>query len=466
MAGIGGGEPRGGAVRGQGIHVAAVAPGSAAEAAGLRPGDLLLSVNGAVLRDVIDLRFQSADESVRLTWRDAEGTPRRAAFALAPGEGLGVEAHPFTIRACNNRCVFCFVHQNPKRMRRGLYFKDEDYRMSFLAGHYITLTNLTEADLDRIVAQRLSPLYVSVHATDVVLRNRILGNPRAPDPLPILRRLAVSRITLHCQVVVSPGLNDGPHLARTVSDLADLHPAVASVALVPVGLTAHREDLPALRPATPADARDLLGTVQGWQRGYRRRLGTRFVFPSDELFLLAGLPIPGAGYYEGFPLRENGVGMVRHFLQEAARLLRRLPAVLPDRRHVTAVTGELAAPVLTPVIERLNGIAGLRVEAAVIPNTFYGGTINAAGLLTGEDILKGLGSRHLGEAVLLPEVCFHHDRDVFLDDCSLETLAAAVGVPALKVPATAGGLIRAALGGRGLGGWRDVRPPGRIPSDC
>ena len=465
MAGSRGGESRGGAVRGQGIHVAAVAPGSAAEAAGLRPGDMLLSVNGAVLRDVIDLRFQSADESLRLTWRDAEGTERRAALALAPGEGLGVEAHPFTIRACNNRCVFCFVHQNPKGMRRGLYFKDEDHRMSFLAGHYITMTNLTEADLDRIIAQRLSPLYISVHATDVLLRNRILGNPRAPDPLPILQRLAASRITLHCQVVVSPGLNDGPHLARTVADLADLHPAVATVALVPVGLTAHREDLPALRPATPADARGLLGTVKGWQRGYRRRLGTRFVFPSDEFFLLAGLAVPGGGYYEGFPLRENGVGMVRHFLQEAARLLRRLPVVLPARRHVTAVTGELAAPVLAPVIQRLNGVAGLRVEVAVIPNAFYGGTISAAGLLTGGDILKGLGSRHLGEAVLLPEVCFHHDRDVFLDDLSLEGLAATLGVPCLKVPATARGLVRAALGWREVGAWRDPPPPGRIPAD-
>jgi putative radical SAM enzyme (TIGR03279 family) len=425
-----------------------------------------LTVNGAAVRDVIELRFQSAEESLRLTWRDARGTERRMALTLAPGEGLGVEAHPFTIRACNNRCVFCFVHQNPKRMRRGLYFKDEDYRMSFLAGHYITLTNLTEADLDRIVTQRLSPLYVSVHATEVALRNRILGNPQAPDPLPQLRRMAASRITLHCQVVVCPGLNDGSHLARTVEDLADLFPAAASVALVPVGLTAHREGLPPLTPPTPADARDLIATTECWQRAYRHRLGTRFVFPSDEFFLLANLPVPGAGYYEGFPLRENGVGMVRHFLREAGRLLRHLPATLPIPRHVTAVTGELAAPVLAPVIERLNRIGGLRVEAAVLPNTFYGGTISAAGLLTGGDILKALRSRHLGEAILLPEVCFRHDRDVFLDDLSLEDLAAALGVPALKVPATARGLIRVALGWEGIGAWRDPPPPGRIPSDC
>ncbi|MGH7377580.1 MAG: PDZ domain-containing protein, partial [Candidatus Methylomirabilales bacterium] len=189
-------------MKAEGLLVAAVAPDSPAEAAGLRPGDRLLTVNGAAVRDVIDLRFQSAEESLRLTWRDAGGTERRTALTLAPGEGLGVEAGSFTIRACGNRCVFCFVHQNPKGMRRGLSFKDEDYRMSFLAGHYITMTNLTEADLDRIVTQRLSPLYISVHATEVALRNRILGNPRAPDPLPQLRRLAASRITLHCQVVV------------------------------------------------------------------------------------------------------------------------------------------------------------------------------------------------------------------------------------------------------------------------
>lgn len=453
-------------MRAEGLLVAAVAPDSPAEAAGLRPGDRLVTVNGAAVRDVIDLRFQSAEESLRLTWRDAGGTERRTALTLAPGEGLGVEAGSFTIRACGNRCVFCFVHQNPKGMRRGLSFKDEDYRMSFLAGHYITMTNLTEADLDRIVTQRLSPLYISVHATEVALRNRILGNPRAPDPLPQLRRLAASRITLHCQVVVCPGLNDGSHLARTVEDLADLFPAAASVALVPVGLTAHREGLPLLTPPTPADARDLIATAERWQRAYRRRLGTRFVFPSDEFFLLANLPVPGAGYYEGFPLRENGVGMVRHFLREAGRLLRRLPATLPIPRHVTVVTGELAAPVLAPVIERLIRVGGLRVEAAVVPNTFYGGTISAAGLLTGGDILKALRSRHLGEAILLPEVCFRHDRDVFLDDLSLEDLAAALGVPALKVPATARGLIRAALGWEGIGAWRDPPPPGRIPSDC
>jgi len=169
--------------------------------------------------------------------------------------------------------------------------------------------------------------------------------------------MAASRITLHCQVVVCPGLNDGSHLARTVEDLADLFPAAASVALVPVGLTAHREGLPPLTPPTPADARDLIATAERWQRAYRHRLGTRFVFPSDEFFLLANLPVPGAGYYEGFPLRENGVGMVRHFLREAGRLLRRLPATLPIPRHVTAVTGELAAPVLAPVIERLNRVA-------------------------------------------------------------------------------------------------------------
>ncbi len=453
-------------MRGEGVLVAAVAPDSPAGAAGLRPGDRLLTVNGAAVRDVIDLRYQSAEGSLRLTWRDAEGRVRRAALTLAPGEGLGVEAGPFTIRACGNRCVFCFVHQNPRGMRRGLYFKDEDYRMSFLAGHYITLTNLTQTDLDRIVSQRLSPLYVSVHATEVALRNRILGNPRAPDPLPLLRRLAASRITLHCQVVVCPGLNDGPHLARTVADLADLHPAVATVALVPVGLTARREGLPSLTPATPADARDLIATAGSWQPAFRRRLGTRFVFPSDEFFLLADVPVPGTAYYEGFPLRENGVGMVRHFLREAGKLLRRLPARLPIPRHVTAVTGELAAPVLAPVIERLNGVGGLRVQAAVVPNTFYGGTISAAGLLTGGDILKALKSRHLGEAIFLPEVCFRHDRDVFLDDLPLEGLAAALGVPALKVPATARGLVRAALGWGGVGSWRDAPSPGRIPSDC
>lgn len=452
-------------MRTEGLVVAGVAPGSPAAAAGLRPGDTVLSVNGAAVRDVIDLRFLSSEEALRLAWRDAAGNERRARLLLGPGEGLGVEAAPFTIQACRNRCVFCFVHQNPKGMRRGLSFKDEDYRMSFLAGHYVTLTNFTEADLARITAQRLSPLYVSVHTTDVALRNRILGNPRAPDPLPLLRVLAASRITLHCQVVVCPGLNDGAHLERTVEDLAALFPGVASVALVPVGLTAHREGLPPLTAVAPATARALLATVERWQHAFRARRGTRFVFPSDEFFLLADRPVPGPAYYEGFSLRENGVGMVRHFLREAARHLGRLPAALPAGRHVTAVTGELAAPVLAPVIGRLNRIRGLRVETAVVPNAFYGGTISAAGLLTGGDILKALQRRHLGEAVLLPEVCFRHDRDVFLDDLTLEALGTALGAPGVKVPATARGLIRAALGSGPTGAWRDPAPPGRTPSE-
>jgi putative radical SAM enzyme (TIGR03279 family) len=310
----------------------------------------------------------------------------------------------------------------------------------------------------------LSPLYVSVHTTDVALRNRILGNPRAPDPLPLLRFLAASRITLHCQVVVCPGLNDGAHLGRTVEDLAALFPGVASVALVPVGLTAHREGLPRLTAVTPGAARALLATVEVWQRGFRARRGTRFVFPSDEFFLLADRPVPGPAYYEDFSLRENGVGMVRHFLREAGRLFRRLPAALPAGRHVTAVTGQMAAPVLAPVIARLNRITGLRVETAVVPNAFYGGTISAAGLLTGGDILAGLRGRRLGQAVLLPEVCFRHDRDVFLDDLTLEALGAALGVPAVKVPATGRGFIRAAVGSGRTGAWRDRPPPGRIPA--
>jgi NifB/MoaA-like Fe-S oxidoreductase len=219
-----------------------------------------------------------------------------------------------------------------------------------------------------------------------------------------------------------------------------------------------------LTAVAPAAARALLATVDAWQRAFRARCGTRFVFPSDEFFLLADRPVPGSAYYEGFSLRENGVGMVRHFLREAGRHLGRLPAALRPGRHVTAVTGELAAPVLAPVIARLNRITGLRVETAVVPNGFYGGTISAAGLLTAGDILKALKSRHLGQAVLLPEVCFRHDRDVFLDDLTLEALGAALGVPAVKVPATGRGFIRAAVGSGRTGAWRDRPPPGRIPA--
>lgn len=423
--------------------VAAVRARSSAAAAGVVPGDRIRAINGRALRDAIDFQFYAAEERLRL---DVERDGRMTALSLARGRGdLGVELVPPTpgeISTCANKCVFCFIHQLPKGMRKSLYVKDDDFRLSFLHGNYITLTDLDEAAFERIVEQRLSPLYISVHATDPELRHRLLGQPRASvEILPRLERLAKAGIRMHAQIVLCPDWNDGAALERTVRELAPLHPHVATTAIVPVGLTRHRERLPALRSLTPREARELIATVSGWQARYRAELGGRFVFLADEIYLLAGHPIPPAAAYEGFPIVEDGIGLVRRFEDGFARALRRRgPSA--GRRAVTVVTGEMFAPRL----ERLLGRAGAAARVAAVPNDFFGRGIGVAGLLTGEDILRELSRLgNLGEAVLLPAVAVRDGDGVFLDDAAPADLARDLGVPVHVVPTSPGALLGALL---------------------
>jgi putative radical SAM enzyme (TIGR03279 family) len=423
--------------------VAAVRAGSDAAAAGLRAHDRVLAVNGVVLRDAIDFQFHASDGSLRLEV-EREGRRRPLTLVRACGD-LGVELvppRPGDIATCANKCVFCFIHQLPKGMRRSLYVKDDDYRLSFLHGNYITLTDLDEAAFDRIVEQRLSPLYVSVHATDGALRHRLLGQPRrSAEILPRLERLAQARIRVHAQIVLCPGLNDGPHLARTIAGLAPLHPHVATAAIVPVGLTRHRQRLPELRELTADEARALVDTVEAWQRDYAATLGSRFVFLSDEVYLLADRPLPLAGAYEGFPVIEDGIGLVRRFedgwrRSHARRRARRVV------RDVTLVTGEMFAPRLRRLIDALEDSGRARV--AVVPNDFFGRGIGVAGLLTGVDIQRHLAARgDLGEAVLIPAVTVRDGDGVFLDDVTPADLARDLGTAVTLVAPAPGALLDA-----------------------
>jgi putative radical SAM enzyme (TIGR03279 family) len=435
-----------------GLTIDAVVEGSPAARAGIRPGDRLLAINGAAMPDALAYRFHAAGEALDLSWRDAAGLVRRARIGKSWEEDLGLEVPALDMRACNNKCVFCFAHQNPRGVRRALNFKDDDYRHSFLHGNFATLTNLSTADAERIVAERLTPLYVSVHATERDLRNRLLANPHAPDILEQIAFFAGGRIHMHCQVVLCPGLNDGPHLDRTLMDLERFQPWVATVALVPVGLTAHRARLPAVTPPDAAYAADLLGRAGAWQRGYLRRLATRFVFPSDEFYLLAGRQFPGTRAYEGYPQFDNGVGNCRRFLDDFARLARRLPPALPagGRRHVLAATGTLAAPVLRGAVERLKGVAGLDVALLPVANTFFGGTVGCAGLLVGRDLREAIRQRAAGaHAILIPAIAARKDTDLFLDDLTLADLNAdpAIRGRARLVLPTAAALVAAVLGG-------------------
>ena len=427
-----------------GVLVAGVRRRTAAAAAGLRTGDRILAINGHALRDAIDFQFHAGEERLRLTL-ERDGSRRVVELGRPTGE-LGVELvppRPKDITTCANKCVFCFIHQNPRGLRTSLYVKDDDFRLSFLHGNYITLSDLGEAELERIIEQRLSPLYVSVHATDPGLRHRLLGSPRhSAEILPRMERLAKAGIRMHAQIVLCPDLNDGVHLERTVFDLARLSPAVATTAVVPVGLTRHRERLPQLRLLGADEAAALVRTTEGWQARFLRELGSRFVFLADEVYLRAEAPLPAAAAYEGFAIAEDGVGLVRRFEDSWMRAASRgRPA--GRCRHVTLVTGELYGPRLARLVAPLTG-AGTTIDVAAVPNEFFGRTITVAGLLTGRDIQRHLAQRgDLGEHVVVPAVAVRDVDGVFLDDLTPSDLARALGVRVSVVEPSAAALLRA-----------------------
>jgi len=422
--------------------VAAVRPRTAAAAAGLAAGDRIVAINARPLRDAIDFQFYGADDRLELHV-ERDGQRRVLRLVRRPGADLGVELEaprPAEIATCANKCVFCFIHQLPRGMRRSLYVKDDDFRLSFLHGNYITLSDLDEAALSRIVEQRLSPLYVSVHATDSELRWALLGKPRhSAEILPRLERLAKAGIRMHAQIVLCPDLNDGAHLERTVHELAPLHPQIATTAIVPVGLTRHRERLPQLRTLRDDEARALVATVHAWQARLLSTLGSRFVFLGDEVYLQADHPLPAADHYEGFVVAEDGIGLVRRFEDDLGRVASRARASAPGRR-VTVVSGMLYGPRLASRLATLAPAA----RVVSVPNDFFGGTVAVAGLLTGQDIQRHLATvGDLGEAVLVPAVALRDGESVFLDDLTPGDLSRSLGVPVVPVEPSARALVRA-----------------------
>jgi putative radical SAM enzyme (TIGR03279 family) len=431
-----------------GVLVAVVHARTPAARAGLRAGDRILAVNGEPLRDAIDFQFHAGDERLALTVARDGARAERVLTRRGPDLGLELAAPtPAEIATCANKCVFCFIHQLPRGMRRSLYVKDDDFRLSFLHGNYITLTDLDEDELARIEDQRLSPLYVSVHATDPALRHELLGRPRVrAEILPRLERLARAGIRMHAQIVLCPDWNDGVHLERTVHELAPLHPHVATTAVVPVGLTRHRERLPRLRALTAPEARALIATVERWQARFGATLGSRFVFLADEIYLLAEVPPPPADAYEGFPVAEDGIGLVRRFEDGLARALRRGRGA-PRRRSVTVVTGAMYGPrlarQLAPLAER-----GVDARVAAVPNDFFGHAIAVAGLLTGQDVHHHLSTAgDLGEEVLIPSVMLRDRDGVFLDDLTPGDLARDLRIPVTAVEPTPGALLTALFQG-------------------
>ena len=411
--------------------ISSVLSGSIADRAGLRPGDLLQAINGHALRDLIDFRYYGADEMLVLT---VERDERRHNLEIERdyGQSLGLEfAQPLFdgIRRCNNHCPFCFVRQMPRGLRPSLYILDDDYRYSFLSGSFVTLTNLSGEDWLRIGEQRLSPLFVSVHATDLATRRRILGNASAPDVLAQLRRLGGMGIQVHGQIVVWPGVNDGAVLRRSIEDLASLWPTVLTLAIVPVGLTRYHRGK--VRLLCPTGAANILDMADSFIRCFRRRFGRTWLYPSDEIYSLAGRPVPGSAFYDDHAQRENGVGLVRALLDDWAQRgsVAQKSAASVDR--ATIVCGELIAPFLLRMATDLASAAGTQLGVVPVTNRFFGDSVTVSGLLTGQDVLATLVGRNLGQRLFLPRVMFDAEGRRTLDGFTLRDITDHLGVPTI-----------------------------------
>ena len=399
--------------------ISAVRKNSLAEAAGIVAGDKLVAVDGVQVKDIIELSFYTSDYEVELELENAQGQRRQVHIDKYPDEDLGLEFEAAVfdkVSTCYNNCIFCFVDQMIPGMRKGLYVRDDDYRLSFLYGNFITLTNLKEEDFQRIIQTHMTPLYVSVHATDPKVRCEMMHNRFAGELMDKLERLFAAGIEVHTQIVCCPGYNDGEILAKSFQDLYARHPHVLTMAVVPVGITKHREGLHPLRTFTKEEAAALIDQVTPWQRQCREETGKTFIYLGDEFYLLAGRDVPAAEWYDGFPQLENGIGLTRSFVDEWQATLPSLssyqaasPAVIP--------VGESAFTVLQPLLDALNKQFNTAHSFVPVPNQFFGGKVNVTGLLTASDILRTC--KESGKRLILPAVVLNNDK-LFLDDTALE----------------------------------------------
>jgi len=415
--------------------VLSVLKNSIADRHGIKPGDEILSINGELIKDYIDYAYFMGEEKLSLYLRDKNGRDRAVIIRKEDWEdiGLSIGMDIDKPERCRNKCVFCFVDQLPRGMRKTLYVKDDDWRHSFLMGNYVTLTNLSEEDVQRIIRRKISPLYISVHATDEEVRGRMLGSAKLPALLPLLRRLAQNGILFHAQIVVCPGINDGDVLEKTVRDLFRMHPQAASVAVVPVGLTRYREGLPAIRPVSGEMAAALLGRIHAMQNEFLSAAGTRFVFAADELYIRAGKEMPGISEYEDFPQIENGVGLIRRFEDEVEQGIGDFKTL--KYKKVSVATGTDFAPFLKKIAKNLNRIYNITVNVYAVENDFFGPEVTVTGLLTGRDIAAQLKGKDLGEKLFLSGSIFREFEDVTLDDKPIGRIAEELGVPCEAAPA-------------------------------
>jgi len=394
---------------------------SIADQLDLQIGDVVESINGHKINDIIDYRFYISDEFIEIQIKRDDQQ-----FVLDiekdDDDDLGLSFQPIKYRCCGNKCIFCFIDQNPAHLRQNLYFKDEDFRLSFLHGNYVTMTNIGTRDLQRIVRQRLSPIYISVHAVDPVVRRAMLGLKKDDRLLEKIELLVAQQIEIHAQIVLCPGVNDGVYLEQTIDKLASFYPYVKSIAIVPVGLTKHRQDLPLLQPVTPIIANEIIQQIELLAERFQKQHDSYLIYLADEFYLSATYELPPAARYDDYYQYENGVGMLRYFMDEFSRQLKKFPHRLLRPCKMRIVTAELAGQFIkNVVVPTLNSIEGLQVDAIVIRNDFYGDSVKVTGLLTGVDIYEQIKHLPPVDWIILPDNCFNED-GLMLDDWTIEML--------------------------------------------
>ncbi len=421
-------------MKNQHLHlVEKVLPGSIAEEMEIEAGDALIEINGNKIEDIFDYQYYTQDEYIELLIRKRSGEEWLLEIDKDYDEDLGVVFENGLMdeyRSCHNKCIFCFIDQMPEGMRDTLYFKDDDSRLSFLQGNYVTLTNMSDADIDRIIKYRLSPINVSFQTTNPALRCKMLNNRFAGEALEKARRLAEAGITMNGQIVLCKGVNDGDELERSICDLSAWLPTLESVSVVPVGLSKYREGLYPLEPFTREDAKAVLALIHKWQDRLYPEYGLHFVHASDEWYILAGEELPQEDRYDGYLQLENGVGMLRLLLNEFQEAMDRLAAPVVEAQTLSIATGELAFPYIKDMARQITErFPQLQLHVYAIRNDFFGERITVSGLLTGQDILRQLTGRELGERLLLPQNVLKSGEAVFLDDMTLSEMEKALQVP-------------------------------------
>ena len=431
--------------------IASILPGSIAEELGIEPGDKLIAINDTKIVDVLDYLEWIEQDYLEITLQKKDGQQWILEIEKDMDENLGLDFEMPLMdkeKVCANKCIFCFIDQLPPSVRSSLQFKDDDWRLSFLMGNYITLTNLTPLDLKRIYEKSISPLYVSIHTTNPELRVKMMGNKRASEIMDTLEDFRQNHISIHCQIVLCRNVNDGRELDKTLEDLWSFRDIIQSIAVVPVGLTGYRQGLENILPYDKESSAQVIDQLERWQAFFKKNMGTAFIFIADEFYVMADRDMPDYDDYEDFPQIENGVGLVQKFLYEFDQAIKDIGDASWDKGELSIVTGESAAKMMEEIGKTLEKITGKTIHIYPIKNNFFGGQVTVAGLITGSDTIKGLKDKPLGQKVLIPDVMLRRGEDVFLDNMTLEELSNQLGIEVVPVAVNGQALVEEVISSR------------------